>query len=165
MPKNSSIATRRGFLCCCKSGGATTILGSLVAAGAMVGLSVYQANSDDAPTAETAALTSATIDDCFGTWNGLATGGNLPPEGVEFVLNLESDDEGGIIGTLDGGDQGSFDVIDGSFDADSSQFSCWIVNPDNPEMAAEMAGTVDNGAMSGSITAPDMEIEFDATKG
>jgi hypothetical protein len=166
MGTNLSCPARRGFLCCCKkNGGVTTILSSLAVAGAMIGVSLYQASADDMPAAQAAALTSATVADCLGAWNGHASGGNLPPEGVDFLLTLEDDGEGGITGTLDGGDQGAFDVVDGTFDEATSVFSCWIVNSENPEMAAEMSGTVDNGSMSGAIVAGDMQIDFDATKG
>lgn len=165
MQKFQPFVSRRGGLCCCRSGGVTTLLGSIVAAGAIMGVSVYQTNTDHVPTAHGVALAQATTADCLGAWNGHASGGNLPPEGVDFLLTLEDDGEGGIVGTLDGGDQGAFDVVDGTFDESTSVFSCWIVNAENPEMAAEMSGTVDNGSMSGAIVAGDMEIAFDATKG
>ena len=93
----------------------------------------------------------------LGAWNCVATGETLPPDGGKFTMSLRHNDDGVIVGTLSAEGMGEFAIADGAYDAESRAFTCAIVTPDG---SADMEATVDGQTMSGSITAPDMEISF-----
>lgn len=105
------------------------------------------------------AAPARTLDDAavLGAWDCLATGDTLPPDGVKFSMSLRHNDDGVIVGTISAEGMGDFAVDEGMYDAESGIFVCAIVAPDG---VADLEATVDGQSMSGSISAPDMDLSF-----
>jgi len=112
-------------------------------------------------------LQTAAPEAVLGDWAGTMTGDpQLPPEGAPFVLRLELDDEGAIIGSFELG-EGEFvlDVQDAEYIEGDHRFSCRLVTfAQDQEISADLTATVDGDEMSGTIAADGFEAGFTASR-
>lgn len=96
---------------------------------------------------------AAPDDGVSGTWQATATadGAGLPPGGIAFTLNLKVGADGSVSGSVVSA-MGSGKISQGTYDRSSGALSITITVG---QAAVTMNGTVKNGEVSGTWTAPD----------
>ena len=156
---------RRRAFCCCQGGGVISLIASVAAAVVVIGVSVVDSDALGSADSNVAAPTANSLDAVLGSWDGTLNGALLPPEGLDFVMTLEDDGEGGISGSLEGAYGFVFDITGGEFDEEWSTFTCTLVKVGNPEESAEMIALVGDDEMSGTMTDDEeFEADFEATR-
>jgi tricorn protease-like protein/C-terminal processing protease CtpA/Prc len=90
-------------------------------------------------------------DGVSGAWEGRATGGNMPPEGLEFTMSLSVSSGGSVSGSLSFATGGSASISSGSYDAETGQLEFTLEDPDG--VTWSFTGTVNDGNLDGTANA------------
>ncbi|MCK6475838.1 MAG: PDZ domain-containing protein [Phycisphaerales bacterium] len=102
----------------------------------------------DEPKKDEGSKDAATDDGVSGTWEGKATGGSLPPDGIPFKLTLTLHSDGKVTGTVTSA-MGSGSV-NGTYTKDSGAISLSVTVGDG---VVTMNGQLKNGEITGNWTA------------
>ncbi|MCC6427982.1 MAG: PD40 domain-containing protein [Phycisphaerales bacterium] len=117
-----------------------------------------EAKKDDAKKEEK--KDAAADDGVSGTWEGRASGGQIPPDGIPFKLNLTLHDDGKVTGSVASA-MGS-GAVTGTYNKDSGVITLSMAVGDDGVVT--LTGSLKNGEITGSWNAGDQQGSWSARR-